>query len=114
VLEVTRDGADPIQLLMDVLEGNVAGTRVKDRLEASRILMDRSFCKATTVIEAEVNHGQQATPDDDSLYRLSEEQLVGLLELMDKLGTKGVVKFARALERDGVIESEYRDVGVGA
>ena len=75
--------------------------------------MDRSFCKATTVIEAEVHYGQQATPDDDSLYRLSEEQLVGLLELMDKLGTTGVVKFARALERDGVIEGEYRDARAG-
>ncbi len=42
------------------------------------------------------------------------EQLQGLLELMDKLGTKGVVKFARALERDGVIEGEYQDAGTVA
>ena len=85
---VTVSGADPTQFLMGVLEGTVA--------------------------EAEVNHGQQTTPDDDSLYRLSMVQLQGLLELMDKLGTKGVVKFARALERDGFIEGEYQDAGTVA
>ena len=42
------------------------------------------------------------------------EQLQGLLELMDKLGTEGVVKVARALEQDGIMEGEYRDVGAVA
>ena len=35
VREITKDGADPILFLMDVLEGKVTGTRVKDRIEAS-------------------------------------------------------------------------------
>ena len=65
------------------------------------------------MIEAEVNIGQQATLDD-SLYRFSVVQLQGLLELMDKLGAEGVVKFARALERDRVIEGGYQDVGTVA
>jgi hypothetical protein len=33
---------------------------------------------------------------------------------MDKLGTKGVVKFTRVLEHVGVIEAEYRDAGTGS
>ena len=108
VREVTRDGADPIQILVNVLEGNVAGTRVKDQIEASKILLDKGFGKATTVIDADVHYGRQ-DPNDDELNKLSVEQLTGLLELMDKLGTEGVVKFARALEQDGAIEGKYRD-----
>ena len=97
---------------MNVLEGNVAGTRVKDQIEASKILLDRGFGKATTVIEAEVYYAQK-DPNDDELNKLSVEQLQGLLELMDKLGTERGMKFARALEQDGVIEGKYRDVGAG-
>ena len=41
VREVTRDSADPIRFLMDVLEGNVARTRVKDQIEASKIFLKR-------------------------------------------------------------------------
>lgn len=41
VREVTRDGSDPIQFLVDVLEGSVSGTRVMDRLEAPRIFLKR-------------------------------------------------------------------------
>ena len=57
-----------------------------------------------------MHYGQQ-DPNDDEPNRLSVDQLQGLLELMDTLGTEEVAKFARALEQDGVIEGEYRDAG---
>ena len=65
------------------------------------------------MIKAEVNYGQQ-DPTDDELNRLSVEQLQDLRDLMDKLGTEGVMKYTRVLEQVGVIEGEYRDVRAGA
>ena len=112
VREVTKDGADPILFLMDVLEGKVTGTRVKDRIEASKILLDRGFGKATTVIEAEVNHGKQNSSDNESVY-LSEKQAVGMLKLIDELGIDGIAKLAKHLDQGEIIEGAYTDVGDG-
>ena len=97
---------------MDVLEGKVAGTRVKDRIEASKILLDRGFGKATTVIEAEVNHGKQNPSDNESVY-LSEKQAVGMLKLIDELGIDGIAKLAKHLDQGEIIEGAYTGVGDG-
>lgn len=79
VRQVSRDGRDPVLLLMDILHGRIKGTRIRDRLDAAKELLDRGYGKSTTHSESEVT-----VHNDRPLASWSVGDLRKALEMMGK------------------------------
>lgn len=77
VRQVSRDGRDPVLVLMDILHGRIKGTRIRDRLDAAKELLDRGYGKATTHSESEVT-----VHNERPLASWSVEDLRKALEMM--------------------------------
>lgn len=54
VRAATRDGEDPIELLVRVMAGKVRGATVSHRVQAACELLDRGYGKAAAYLEADV------------------------------------------------------------
>lgn len=75
VHDTTQGGRALLEFMMDVHNGKVAGATVRDRLDATKYLIDRGYGKAAQQVEVRgtVQHTITAKYD---LSKLSNEELV--------------------------------------
>ena len=78
--EMTKDGEYPLQFLLNVQQGKVKQAKVRDRVAAAEILLDRGFGKSTQLMEAEVQHTVE-TPYSG----LNPDQLRALIQITDQM-----------------------------
>ena len=83
VLQESEDGLRPIRFLMDVMDAEVEGVKMADRMAAAREILDRCWGKPFTA-----THGSSEISDgaDDASDALAERILRVIDEVSDDEG----------------------------